>query len=93
MGEGKRVNRKHALSRVRKRTVRISSGLATSVSVEDAFWEGLQAIARERQSSLSNLLASIHKQRHDNFSSAVRLFVLDHYRRLAEETAAAEGKR
>ena len=87
------MNRKYAPSKVRKRNVRIGSGLATSVSLEDAFWEGLQAIARERQSPLSDLLASIHKQRPANLSSALRLYVLDYYRRLAEDAAPAEGKR
>jgi predicted DNA-binding ribbon-helix-helix protein len=75
-------------SRIAKRSVLIA-GHKTSVSLEDAFWKALQEIAVDRGASLTELLASIDGQReHDNMSSAIRLFILDHYRkRLAEEIA------
>ena len=76
-----------AASRVRKRTIRLG-GRNTSVGLEDEFWEGLKEIAREHNLPLSNLLADIHKQReHANLSSVIRLYVLEYYRRLAEEKA------
>jgi predicted DNA-binding ribbon-helix-helix protein len=78
-------------SRIAKRSVLIA-GHKTSVSLEDAFWKALHEIAVERGTSLTDLLASIDGQRdHDNMSSAIRLFILDHYRkRLAEEIAARD---
>jgi predicted DNA-binding ribbon-helix-helix protein len=53
--------------------------------VEEEFWQGLKEIARERELSLNALLSDINKQRaHANLSSVIRLFVLNHYRQLAE---------
>jgi predicted DNA-binding ribbon-helix-helix protein len=53
----------------------------TSVSLEDAFWNGLKEIAAERHVNLSELVAEIDAQRqHGNLSSALRLFVLDFFR-------------
>jgi predicted DNA-binding ribbon-helix-helix protein len=63
-----------------KRSVRIA-GHATSVSLEAAFWDGLCAIATARQLSVNALLAAIDAERAGNLSSAIRLFVLDVYRR------------
>ena len=60
------------------------AGHKTSISVEDAFWKGLKEIARGRDMRLDNLVAVIDsKRKHCNRSSAIRLFVLDHYRRQA----------
>ena len=51
-----------------------------SVSLEEAFWQGLKEIAMSRQTSVSDLIARIDiDRRHSNLSSAVRLFVLGHY--------------
>ena len=67
-------------STVVKRSV-VVAGHKTSVSLEDAFWNGLKGIARERQMTLSALVAEIDAQRQlGNLSSALRLFVLDFYR-------------
>jgi predicted DNA-binding ribbon-helix-helix protein len=65
----------------------------TSVSVEDAFWNGLKEIARGRNISLSELIEAIDSERrHDNLSSAIRLFVLDFYRnQLADVQAGPDG--
>jgi predicted DNA-binding ribbon-helix-helix protein len=79
--------RERAPSLVRKWKVRVGTHV-TGVSMEKPFWDGLNEIARERELTLSNLLADINKhRRHANFSAVIRLFVLDHYRRLAEEKA------
>ncbi len=70
-------------SPVVKRSI-VIAGHKTSVSLEDAFWQGLKEIAAGRQLTLSELVASIDTGRHQgNLSSAIRLFVLDHYRALA----------
>jgi len=67
-------------SPVVKRSI-VVAGHKTSVSLEDAFWTGLKDIAVVRQIALSDLVASIDaERRHGNLSSAIRLFVLDHYR-------------
>ncbi len=67
-------------SPVVKRSI-VIAGHKTSVSLEDAFWKGLKEIADGRNMTLSDIVASIDSQRrHGNLSSAIRLFVLDHYR-------------
>ncbi|MSO66515.1 MAG: aryl-sulfate sulfotransferase [Pseudolabrys sp.] len=67
-------------SPVVKRSI-VIAGHKTSVSLEDAFWKGLKEIANRRDLTLSDLVASIDTDRHHgNLSSAIRLFVLDHYR-------------
>lgn len=66
-------------SPVIKRSI-VIAGHKTSVSLEDAFWKGLKEIAVSRHTTLSDLVASIDSGRpHGNLSSAIRLFVLDHY--------------
>src|SRR5262249_13195038 len=75
-------------SPVIKRSIMLS-GHKTSVSLEDAFWQGLKEIAGHRNMSGSALIASIDGQRGEgNLSSAIRLFVLNHYRALAEHQVA-----
>ncbi|MFZ0609732.1 MAG: ribbon-helix-helix domain-containing protein [Xanthobacteraceae bacterium] len=66
-------------SPVVKRSI-VIAGHKTSVSLEDAFWKCLKDIAGERRITLSDLVASIDAERqHGNLSSAIRLFVLDHF--------------
>jgi predicted DNA-binding ribbon-helix-helix protein len=63
----------------------------TSVSLEDAFWKGFNEIAASRNMTLSDLLATIDSDRqHGNLSSAIRLFVLDHYRAQVDARKSAE---
>jgi predicted DNA-binding ribbon-helix-helix protein len=67
-------------SPVVKRSI-VIAGHKTSVSLEDAFWLGLKDIAGTRETTLSDLVALIDTERQlGNLSSAIRLFVLDHYR-------------
>jgi len=79
-------------SPVVKRSI-VIAGHKTSVSLEDAFWKGLKEIATDRELTLSDMVASIDTdRRHGNLSSAIRLFVLDHYRaRNAEERKSQSG--
>lgn len=51
-------------------------GHATSVSLENEFWQALQNIADNRQTSVSALIAQIDKNRTTNLSSAIRVFIL-----------------
>lgn len=64
---------------LRKRSVTIA-GHATSFSLEEEFWEALQAVARRRNLSVNALVASIDAARAGNLSSALRVFVLECYR-------------
>ena len=71
-------------SPVIKRSI-VIAGHKTSVSLEDAFWQGLKDIASARGMTLSELVASIDTdRRHGNLSSGIRLFVLEHYRSQSE---------
>ncbi len=72
-------------SPVVKRSI-VIAGHKTSVSLEDAFWQGLKDIAAARDMTLSELVATIDTdRRHGNLSSGIRLFVLDYYRSQTEE--------
>ena len=67
-------------SPVIKRSI-VIAGHKTSVSLEDAFWGALKEIAAGGSKTLSDVVAEIDTGRpHGNLSSAIRLFVLDHYR-------------
>jgi predicted DNA-binding ribbon-helix-helix protein len=67
-------------SAVVKRSI-VLAGHKTSVSLEDAFWQGLKDIAKTQRKTLSDLVGSIDTQREQgNLPSALRLFVLGHYR-------------
>lgn len=63
---------------MRKRSTTID-GHRTSISLEDAFWNELTAIAVERGLSLNALVSEIDHGRGTtgNLSSALRLHVLD----------------
>ena len=64
-------------ARVIKRSL-VIAGHRTSVSLEDAFWRRLRAIAAERGLSLNSLAAMIDASRDGaNLSSAIRVFVLE----------------
>ena len=79
-------------SPVVKRSI-VITGHKTSVSLEDAFWTGLKDIASSRNLTLSELVASIDgDRRQGNLSSAIRLFVLDHYRALAGSAGSREAE-
>lgn len=69
---------------MRKRSITID-GHRTSISLEDAFWSELAAIALERGLSLNALVSEIDHGRGTtgNLSSALRLHVLDVLRRRA----------
>ncbi len=80
-------------SPVVKRSI-VIAGHKTSVSLEDAFWTSLKAIAGDRDVTLSDLVASIDTDRRaGNLSSAIRLFVLDHYREQSEKSRVENAQR
>ena len=63
-----------------KRSV-IINGHKTSVSLEDAFWSEVKAIAAERNLSLTELVSLVDHERGEvgNLSSALRCLVLARY--------------
>jgi len=66
-------------SSVVKRSI-VIDGHKTSVSLEDAFWSDLKNIASSQSMTLSELVGGIDAaRRQNNLSSAIRLFVLEHF--------------
>jgi len=66
-------------STVEKRSISIA-GHKTSVSLENQFWDALKEIAKERGTSMQGLVATIKaEQPGSNVSSAIRVFVIEHY--------------
>tara|TARA_Y100001934_G_C12253735_1_gene726466 strand:+ start:1031 stop:1285 length:255 start_codon:yes stop_codon:yes gene_type:complete len=73
---------------VKKRSISIG-GHATSISIEDAFWDSFKQIAEQLGQSVPTLIHEIDEARFDdleeeteapNLSSAIRLYVLNHYK-------------
>ena len=66
-------------SLILKRSIMIA-GKKTSVSLEDEFWQALKQIAAGLDMKMAELVHQIGQQReYGNLSSALRLFVLEHY--------------
>ena len=56
------------------------AGHNTSVSLEDAFWNAIREIAAKRGLTIGALVSTIDdNRRHKNLSSAIRVYVLEHY--------------
>ena len=67
-------------SLILKRSI-VIDGHKTSISLEDAFWNDLKGIAHNQQATLSKLVGEIDgKRQQGNLSSAIRLYVLEHFR-------------
>jgi len=67
----------------RKRSVMIA-GHATSVSMEQAFWDQLTRLAEARGVSVNALVTEIDRARTSNLSSAIRVWVLREVARPAD---------
>jgi predicted DNA-binding ribbon-helix-helix protein len=78
-------------SPVIKRSI-VVEGHKTSVSLEAEFWDALKEIAAKQSAPIGTLVATINSDRNNrqqsNLSSAIRLFVLDHYRAQVRATRA-----
>jgi predicted DNA-binding ribbon-helix-helix protein len=84
---------RRAKSMVGRHSVSIA-GRHTSVSLENAFWQSLKEIASEHDMTASELVADIKSERrHANLSSALRLFVLDFYRKQIPVSKRPDSKR
>ena len=63
-----------------KVSVLIANRHATSITIEEEFFEALVSIATEMKLSRNQLITQIDKNRTvENLSSAVRLYVLQYY--------------
>ena len=77
-------------SPVVKRSI-VVAGHKTSVSLEEAFWNGMKEISGLRNMTLSELVGEIDSNRQQgNLSSAIRLFVLDYYRSRCDDHLRSE---
>lgn len=70
---------------IKKHSISIA-GHPTSISLEDAFWEALTVIATENKQSMADLVTQIDETREGNLSSALRLYVLEYYKRRADNS-------
>lgn len=76
------------MSRPVKRSFTID-GHRTSISLEAAFWEALKDVAKAQRMPVAQLVQSIDRGRGDGgLSSAVRIWLLDHFR--SDARAAVE---
>jgi len=83
MEDQQRKAKRSLPSSVSKRSITIA-GHGSSVSLEEPFWRALKEIAVSKRIAIADLVSTVDLERqHGNLSSAIRLFVLDHYRQLA----------
>jgi predicted DNA-binding ribbon-helix-helix protein len=76
---------KKSKSLLARRSIYIRSR-KSNVCVEHPFWEALREIAKAEGLKLTELATRIDRERNTpNLSSAIRLFVLDHYVTLAKQ--------
>lgn len=78
-----------------KRSI-VLDGHKTSVSLENEFWDGLRDIAERNRANLSALVRQIdHDRKNGNLSSAIRVYVFNHFRARAigEQPAALPEQR
>lgn len=69
---------------MKKISVLIAGRHATSISLEEEFFEALQQIAEQQNISLNQLITQIDTARRtENLSSAIRLYILHWYQNLS----------
>lgn len=76
---------------VTRRTVRIGDD-RLCITIENDFWTSLKEIAATTGTTTSQLLARIDQARHGaNLSSAIRVYVVDHFRTQAHSLEDIDG--
>jgi predicted DNA-binding ribbon-helix-helix protein len=69
-------------------------GHRTSVSLEEPFWIAIEEIAKLKSTTVVKLVEQIDSDRdHVNLSSAIRLFVLDHFTSHVRAKAVVAAKK
>jgi predicted DNA-binding ribbon-helix-helix protein len=77
---------------VRKRSIVIGRR-KRSITLEEPFWIGMKEIAQARGKSLSGLVRDIAVGgEHANLTSAIRLFVLEHFKTVAAPDDRGPGE-
>ena len=69
---------------IRKHSVKLS-GHSTSLSLKGVYWDALREVAAEMGFSMNRLIEKIDRERSGNLSSAVRVFLFQHYRKRSRE--------
>jgi len=78
---------------VTKRSIEVA-GHKTSVSLEDQFWSGLREIAGGKNTTVAALVEKIDTDRNTHsLSSAIRLYVLNHFRAAGVSSRSDPAKR
>jgi predicted DNA-binding ribbon-helix-helix protein len=73
------------MSSLRTRNVTVD-GHRTSVRLEPALWDAFDEICRRERKSARTVCSEIgRRQREGGFTSALRVYILDYFRALAEE--------
>jgi len=68
------------MSDPQKRSIKVA-GHRTSTSLEPEFWQALQEIAKSKNTSMTGLIEAVDRKRgQTNLSSALRCYILDHYK-------------
>ncbi len=68
----KRLSSKHSVT---------INGHRTSITLETLFWESLKEIATATDKSVTAIVAEIDAQQPENLSSALRVFILEYYKK------------
>lgn len=70
-----------ASAKPRKRSLSIA-GHSTSITLEDAFWDALKAIAAEKNTTVAALVAAVDAERGPaSLSAALRVYVFNFVKR------------
>lgn len=65
-----------------KKSVIIANRHSTSISLEAEFMAELETIAKQKRLSINQLVTEIDSKReHDNLSSAIRIYILNHLKK------------
>lgn len=67
---------------MKKRSLSIM-GHATSISLEEIFWQSLKEIAKVKNISVQQLIEEIDLTRTGNLSSAIRVYVLTYFKNMS----------
>lgn len=79
---------------MKKLSVVIANRHQTSISLEEEFLDALKSIAEEKKLSLNQLITEIDSMReHENLSSAIRVYILQHLQNQACSWAFSSTKR
>ena len=78
---------------MRKISVLIANRHATSICLEEEFYQSLLSIAAELNISLNQLVSQIDdERRNNNLSSAIRLYILSYYKQQLMNAKKTEKK-